>query len=97
MVEERETTTLKLLLRCTTAVQPSDIRYEKISLHSLSSTSVNELKHSIQETFSIPSCVQVVKWDGLELKGERRLQDYGIRSEDEITVEYSSEGECVSV
>ena len=97
MVEERETTTLKLLLRCTTAVQPNDIRYEKISLLSLSSTLVNELKHSIQETFNIPSCVQVVKWDGLELKGERRLQDYGIRSEDEITVEYSSEGECVSV
>ena len=97
MVEERETTTLKLLLRCTTAVQPNDIRYEKISVHSLSSTSVNELKHSIQETFSIPSCVQVVKWDGLELKGERRLQDFRIRSEDEITVEYYSEGECVSM
>ena len=96
-MEERDVTTLRLLLRCTTAVQTSDIRHEKISLHSLSSTSVNELKHSIQEKFSIPSCVQVVKWDGLELKGERRLQDYGIRSEDEITVEYYSEGECVSV
>ena len=97
MSEEREVTTLRLLLRGTTAVHPNDIRHENISLHSLSSTSVNEMKHSIQEKFSIPSCVQVVKWDGLELKGERRLQDYGIRSEDEITVEYYSEGECVSV
>ena len=87
---------LSLFLR-STAVQSNNIRNEEISLLSVSSTSVNELKHSIQETFSIPSCVQVVKWEGLELKGERRLQDYGIRSEDEITVEYYSEGECVSV
>ena len=97
MSEEREVTTLRLLLRCTTAVHPNDIRHEKISLRSLSSTSVSELKHSIQETFNIPSCVQVVKWEGLELKGERRLQDFRIRSEDEITVEYYSEGDCISV
>ena len=97
MSEEREVTTLRLLLRCTTAVHPNDIRHEKISLRSLSSTSVSELKHSIQETFDIPSCVQVVKWEGLELKGAHRLQDFRIRSEDEITVEYYSEGDCISV
>ena len=38
-----------------------------------------------------------MKWEGLELKGESRLQEFGIRSEDEITVEYYSEGDCVSV
>ena len=86
---------LRLLLKCTSAVQPT--RHEKIRLFSLPSTSTNELKQIIQETFSIPSCVQVVKWEGLELKGESRLQDYGMRTDDEITVEYYSEGDCVSV
>ena len=53
-----------------------------------------EIKKEIEEDFSIPSCVQTLRYQSMILKDSDQLQHAHFRSGDTFTVDYPIEAEC---
>lgn len=88
------TVKLKLLFNCLTKDLCDDaIHKETLYMTDpLSEVKLDEVKEIVARDYSIPACVQNIKWAGQSLE----CLDY-VRENDELEVAYHSKGDCVKV
>ena len=60
-------------------------------------TNTLEIKKKVEETFSIPSCIQTLHYQAMLLKDSDDLQHTHFRSGDTFTVHYQTRGDCEKV
>lgn len=88
-----ETTVLNVLLRCevTKSSETKQIIFESPPNFSL------DIKQKVEETFSIPACIQTLQYQSLLLKDSDELRHTHFRSGDTFIVNYQTDGDCEKV
>jgi hypothetical protein len=84
---------LNVLLNCeeTKSSETKQVHFQSFP------TTPLEIKKKIEEDFSIPSCVQTLRYQSMILKDSDQLQHTHFRSGDTFTVDYPIEAECKMV
>ena len=92
-MSEEETTVLNVLLRCE-VTRSSETK--QISFDSPPKSS-HDIKLKVEETFSIPACIQTLQYQSLLLKDSDDLGRTHFRSGDTFVVDYETDGDCKKI
>ena len=89
-LQDDTTIVLNVSLDCE---QTKSSETKQVHFKSLPTTPL-EIKKKIEEDFSIPSCIQTLRYQSMILKDSDQLQDTHLRSGDTFTVDYPMEADC---
>lgn len=88
-----DATVLNVILNCelTKCSEMKQLHFESLP------TTPLDIKKKVELTFSIPSCIQTLRYQSVVLKDTDKLQHTHFRSGDTFTVNYETRGDCEKV